>query len=82
MSSNGRWGDAEVVDPSLLQGRNNQELITMCRNPNWGAPEYKYIYMQIDEITRLKKLAGISWTLEGDYVDGDDESNILKNRHN
>ena len=34
--------------------------------------------MQIDEITRLKKLAGIHMDKEGDScVDGDDESNIL-----
>ena len=32
--------------------------------------------MQIDEITRLKKLAGIHMDREGKRVDGDDESNI------
>ena len=31
--------------------------------------------MQIDEITRLKKLAGIHMDKEGSRVDGDDESN-------
>lgn len=34
--------------------------------------------MHIDEITRLKKLAGIHMDKEGDRVDSGDESNISK----